>query len=195
MTKERIRTARNNTPIELASTKLSRRQLFKGVAGGMGMAFVLSGTANASEGSVVAGLVDDAETDDLVRLDLADGSHVEVSLARDGVVRRDAPISLTELIKGEEVNAEGSWHGKRFVADLISPTYRSGEATVSEARSDGLETDQGWIAFNSYTQPHGGEDMEARPLSEIQPGDTVRVLGRVDVQEMEFVALRVGVLR
>lgn len=175
--------------------ELTRRQLFKGALGGavaVGASMALAGSAKASDDpSTVAGIVDRADSERLT-LRRPDGTTATILLSATGAVWRDQPIELKNLKKGEEVNAEGSWDGQAFMAEFISPTYRPGQATVTETDERGLETDKGWVAFNEFTQPHGGPHLEARPLSEIQAGDEVQVLGRFSKEE--FIALRVGVV-
>lgn len=172
--------------------EIPRRQFIKTVAAGTGAALLVSGVAQTSEGTEwVAGVVESANSESLL-LRIAEGSTVTVTLSQGGEVRRDEVISMENLRIDEEMNAEGSWQDAVFVATLISPTYRLVDGVVKEKHEMGIVTEKGWIAFNEHTKPKEGWDMEAKPLEEIQPGDAIRALGRLNPKE--FVALRVGTI-
>lgn len=177
-------------PDRQAMGEFTRRSLFGlGVAGAAaGVTAVVAPSSGAeTQRPWLIGSVERVESDSVfyVKRVRDDGPAVRVELDARASVLRDGPAALADFAPGEEVGAGGEWREDGiYVADTVESTYRLLDAEVRAADAETLVTDDGVvILFTGSTEPRGGvgpqgQEVEATPVDDIDPGDRVMVLGR-----------------
>lgn len=182
--------------------QISRRQLIgRGAAAGLGGVAIAGSASPAAAGAeerpVVSGVLEGVEGTNVARVRPLHYSTtrapIRVEFAADASFWRDRPAPLGEFVPGDEVVAEGSWTTNSFSANRLEVLNRIVDGRVEERRSEILDTTRGNVQLTDITKPQDGPDLEAKPLEELQAGDSIFARGRADAETGMLVAYRIGV--
>jgi hypothetical protein len=142
-----------------------------------------------------AGVLDHVDAGTLYVADPTSGSLVAVVTNSATEVWREGEVDPTVFGPGDEIYALGHWDDSDFAAAYVTTLYRDVEAFV-KSRNDGtLQTTKGTLELAPSAEPIEDPQvgLEARPISELSPGDHVFVAGRLDGATGNLVAVRIGV--
>lgn len=143
---------------------------------------------------IAGGIVERIESPGVAWLRDPEGRSISVTFSDGATFWRDRPTTIDTFVPGDEVTVEGAWSGDTsFSGTHMITTFRVLEGRVNGRSGDRLETEAGAITLTDDTSARSGRDMHAKPPRDIQPGDYVLVLGRIEPSSDEFVAVEIGV--
>jgi hypothetical protein len=119
----------------------------------------------------------------------ADGVHT-VSFSAGALFWREGSAGLAAFQPGEEVLVEGTKSDGSFVAYALINLYRGLEAHILGHDGRRLTTDHGRVRLVDATRFQHDGDVTAVPTARIAVGSEVDVLGRLDPDAGDLVALR-----
>lgn len=174
--------------------RISRRDVLKAAAVGAGTAVagqrMSTAVADEHEG-VLAGIVERVEPPAAMILRREEGPTA-VEFTPDAHLWRDRPASLGQFAPGDEVTLEGQGGPGVFVATSMITTYRSLDTQIVERVPAGFRTAKGILQLVPETELL--PEHEGKSTSEMAPGDSVRVIYRLDPRSKNMVTLRIGVI-
>lgn len=178
---------------------VTRRQLLKDLGLGAGATWAATtGVAVAARPDagteIVGGILETIEAPATVRLEDPERGSVSVRFTDDATFWRDHPTTVDGFVVGDDVTVEGEWtEDGVFSGTHMVTTFRMVEGRVTSRSENRLATEAGAITLTDYTAGRSGRDMSARAPEDINPGDYVIALGRIDPSTDEFVAVEIGV--
>lgn len=179
--------------------EISRRDLLKGAGLGAGAVVLGGAAAGASdpedEEPLFTGYVESIEHPRTAYIAVHEQGSVRVDFTGYASFVRDGHVPINAFEVGDHVAVSGEWAGDACVGESMEVIYELREGRIERRTHDRLETTAGPMRLVSNSEPQGGPDSTATPLSELKPGDLVRAVGRIDPSEGEFLALRIGVVK
>ncbi len=179
-------------------SRFTRRRLLVGAGAALGSLVVAeSALANSeidSQLDVIAGTIESIVRPRTFIVTLNNAKPVVIEFAITCSCWRHArETELSSFLTGDEVVIEGRWRGSIFGAERLSTLYRGVQGTIIARHGYQLHTVDSIFVIVPETRPWNHQQLVAKPLSALIPGDDICALTWQDCSNNSLVAALVGV--